>query len=266
VTQIFLLADGTSNVRFLPDPGNWNPYNKVECVGAGGMGGAGINNVIAAGGGGGAGYAVGLNLNLTFPVPYYVARGNVAATGQTATNFNLNSTQSPASAVPNSVSAQSGDTGGSQGTGTSAAGTKVFPDGAPGGPGGASSTVAGGDGGGGGGAGGPHGAGAAGGSAASGKFGVGGAADGGTTPGQTTGGGNGLDGTQWDATHGCGSGAAGSPTGQTPGGKGGRFGGGGGGGSRNAGVGNVGGYAGDGLIILNWVPFPSSRVRGTIMA
>jgi hypothetical protein len=66
MTQVFLSP--SNNLISFPDPGNWNPVNTVECIGAGGSGGTGLSAGSGGGGGAGGAYAKGTNLTPTFPV------------------------------------------------------------------------------------------------------------------------------------------------------------------------------------------------------
>jgi hypothetical protein len=277
VTQIFLMTTGVRLVQSFPDPGNWNPVNKVECVGSGGGGsnGRGANQAAASGGGGG-GYAYANNMALTFPVffavEYKSSGGNPLAPSGTATNFNVNSYF--ATTAAGCVSAASATTGVTPapillsrdavvepfiiGTG----GNAVFPAGFAGGAGGGGSTAGNNTdrGGAGGGAGGPSGAGSAGANGTTTTFGAGGAANGGNVAGATTAGAAGNSRTIWGPSFGVGSGGASSNDVSTAGGAGGAYGGGGSGGFGGATAG-VGGAGTDGLIVLTYSPYIKGQTQ-----
>lgn len=255
--MIFLLVGTTS----FPDPGNWNPVNKVECIGTGGAGGYGRVDYNAGGGGSGASYAYANNMVLTFPVPCAFGY-NYGYNG--ATNFNTDITGPLTSG--NIVSAQNGEA--APGYNPGRAPVTAYPAGFVGGAGGYANgeTYSGDCGGGGGGAGGPHGAGGAGANATTGtNFGAGGAADGGTTPGQPADHAIGVSGTQWDASHGCGGGGSGSSVAQVAGGRGGLYGGGGGGSPDKGSQNTSGGPGENGLIVLTYVPFVAATQTNAIM-
>lgn len=248
MTQVFLLTTGTAGATW-PDPGNWNPANTVECIGAGARGGIyQAVNPNGGGGGGGGAYGKASNMALTFPVNYWCFAGNTTNTNF-AVSFNTAGYSNP-SPAPNSVYAGCAPVnpgGGGGGTGA----TAFSPAGFAGGNGGSTSNSARWAGGGGGGAGGPHGAGSTGSNATSATaFGAGGASDGGTVTGPSTVAAAGNKGTQFDASHGTGTGACGGNSATQAGGAGGQYGGGGGGSySTTQSVG------GDGLIIITYTPF-----------
>lgn len=277
MTQIFLLKGAYHGEnRTWPDPGNWNPVNTIECVGAGGYGyngepWDGMQGGSGHGGGGGA-YAKGTNMTPTWPAKYVVAHSVQApSSGADSTIFNShewsNSSIVPAGTVKASIGQPATIGGGRYG----GAGGYVFgPTGFGGGKGGDgtytpwSPLAADKDeptprpatydnGAGGGGCGGPNGAGSNGANGSAAAAGVGGAADGGTVAG----GGicqQGKSGTHWDASHGIGSGGGGAMLDGNSG-RGGNYGGGGGGGAAVSTFFKNGSLGGDSMIILTYVPF-----------
>jgi hypothetical protein len=254
MTQIFLLANASQGLLW-PDPGNWNPSNKVECLGSGGAGESGTSGTRSGNGGGGGAYAVGNNVNPTFPVKYNCMLGGTPGSTSSPRFFTAFGMGASTDGSDGLVRAKQGD-GGIQG-GT--AGNAFSPAGFSGGTGGAGvSGTANSGGGGGGGAGGPMGAGGAGEPGLAGLVnGRGGTADGGTVGLGT---GAGQSNQRWDATHGCGGGGSGAAD-SSGGFAGGLYGGGGGGGNnvsspssfRNGGAGR------DGLIIINYIPLVPSK-------
>jgi hypothetical protein len=263
MTQVFLLTTGSTGMQSWANPGNWNPVNTVECMGAGQLGGSNPGSNLGGGGGMGGTYSIGRNLTLTFPVSYCVMPGTM--TGYLCTTFNgSNSNQIGSNPGPNVVSAT--------GNGTNnlaynwpAAGAY---NGGPGGPQDASGWN---NGAGGGGAAGPRGPGNGGGGVSS-VPGGGGTGDGGNTAGGAPGtsaanGGQGGTGNYWDASHGGGGGGGGGNGyngNKYLGGKGGQYGGGGGGSTGGyAAAGTYpGGLGGDGIIVLTYTPYVARRAMG----
>jgi hypothetical protein len=269
MTQVFLLAGTTS----FPDPGNWNPVNTVEVIGAGCDGRRSRTSppcpvYVPGPGSPGGGYGRGSNRMEAFPVALLIVPHSQAVTGGTAYYSNWanpsGGTQNPSTGntLPGAVYA--GNAGLATAFTGGYAGAAGGPDvGYAGGVGGNYSATTSHYGGGGGGAAGPHGAGSNGANAGA-AISAGGASDGGTVAGATTAGGAGRSGTQWDASHGTGSGGAGG-NGALAGGVGGRYGG-GAGGCGNTNTTNPAG--GDGLIILTYTPYtaPPQTARAIIMA
>lgn len=267
-------------------PTDWNPANnKIECIGAGGNGAAGITTRPGGGGGGGA-YAIKSNLNLT---PGKTVSIQIAAGGSGTDTFlkdSVNATVVDAGAGSNASgvtagaggSELQGDSGNSGGNGGSGSSGTRRPGGGGGGAGGptgsgwsggagAASTIQ--NGGGGGGSNGGSGSnGQAGGSGGNGGNGTGGTGSGaagtsvaagvngtaGTGAGGGAGqsasalpaGGNGSIDQCFDATHGAGGGGGGGGGTTTAAGKGGDGGTYGGGGAGGGGLGATGGAAGAG--------------------
>jgi len=255
MTQVFLVSPLNTNATW-PDPGNWNPTNKIEIVSAGSSGTAPNYNTPpgwSGFGGGGGGYGVVNNDTVSFPANYYVGQAGYP----TQFNTGVGSTTRPTSGPGVWVASASFGTNGQVTTG----GPAGYPSGFAGGSGGANGTANVGSGGGG--AAGPHGAGSDGGSS---PAYAGGAADGGTVAGPTASGGNGNSGTQFDATHGCGAGGAGGATTGVNGGIGGAYGGGGGGGGGNSSPGGNGGSPGQAIIIITYTPLAKPPfVRAAMM-
>jgi hypothetical protein len=244
-----------------PDPGNWNPLNRIEALGAGqnGWPGNGIEVQASGGGGGGGAYAVGLNVPvLSWPVPYTVWPTVGAPFARLMCIWGSTQYSSPPPGTPGMVFAEIGY--GGQYSSPGVGGSVVYPNGYPGGNGGngfgsASANVSGG---GGGGAAGPAGAGGNGGAASGTMFGGGGNANGNTTAGGFPAAHSGVSGTEWGSVAGCGSGGAGSLGWLTPGGNGALYGGGGAGGTLppEGGGNGLGGHGGDGLIVITYTPLP----------
>lgn len=251
MTQIFLTGTNGSIVNWA-DPGDWNPVNKVELIGAGGPGATGVTDAAGGGGGAGGAYAIANNMTLTFPVKYAVFNSGTGLSSCTM----FNSTGTAFSTTPGELKAENGRLGGTGNGG--AASTQFFPAGFAGGKGGNTSSNGFGDrGGGGGGAGGPSGAGVAGAVGSTTAAGVGGTGNGGTVAGGGVGAAGG-DGTQFDATHGCGGGGGGSPW-NAAAGRGGNYGGGGGGGGNNDAGFRTGGAPAQGLIIITYTPLAAPK-------
>lgn len=258
MTQIFLLAVTGDPLNTWPDPGNWNPTNMVECIGAGG--GANPGNLAngQSGSPGGA-YAVGNNIMPAWPASYIAKQATLSTYNYYGTNFN--STTIGTDTTVGCVSAQCGNRSGSGGP--VAGPTTVFPSGRRGGSSGSATGQSGGAGGGG--AGGPHGNGGNGANSVGTTPGGGGAADAGTVPGQPTASAPGNSGTEWDATHGCGGGGAGSAAVGTPSGTGGNFGGGAGGWFEGETTPTT--LSGDGLIIITYTPYvPPTAINVALVA
>jgi hypothetical protein len=258
-TRIFLYAQD-SPCQF-PDPGNWNPNaNRIEVLGSGQPGKAGIGEPVtsAGGGGGGGAYAVGVNVPVNgWPVGYTVF-GPLAA-GFAGISCVWGSTATTAGSIgstPNVVRAEVAY--GGTNTAPGGGGGNVYPTGFAGGSGGAGfSGTTNSPGGGGGGAGGPSGVGGNGGAATSTQFGAGGNANNNSVLGGFPASGNGHTGTEWGSIAGCGSGGAGAINSTTEGGGGGAFfGGGGGGGAQPASGSSGAGGGGAGLIVITYIPLP----------
>jgi hypothetical protein len=274
MTVVFLNAGASS----FPDPGNWNPVNKIECLGSGGKGAntytpplaeeapalqAGPGNP-GSGGGGGA-YAYADNVAATFPVPVSIGAKNLTGTGI----IDITSTwwKSTNTTLPDVVAAANGTTNNQ--SGLSFGGYQFHPQGFKGGDGAPSGSAfsGNGNGSGGGGAAGPKGAGTNGVQpSTAGGLGSGGAGNGNTISGGMAIGVGGANDSQWPP-YGCGGGGAGgSGTVVTNGGPGGVYGAGGGGAGGSGAT--VGGSGQDGLMIITYVPFvpPPPSVRVMVMA
>jgi len=230
---IFLLTGASS----FADPGDWNPVNKIECLGSGSTGalakvdspeGSGLSG----GGGGGGGYGFATNQSPSFPVTVNIAAKNTVTS---STWWNSSSTIWGGSGEVIQSGNYNGANGGNFG-----------PQGYSGGHGG-NPWDYGEMGAGGGGAAGPHGIGSVGANTNPSTPGVGGAGDGGTTPA------SGQNGTQWDASHGCGSGGIGS-TFSVAAGAGGNYG--AGGGSQAMSSGMAVGQGKDGLLVITYTSLP----------
>lgn len=271
-TRIFLygmtdpVSLGPKRTNGFPDPGNWNPLNKIEVLGAGQNGWTGVEEPIGASGGGGGGgaYATGVNVPvLSWPVPYTVWPTQGAPTSALVCVWG--STQDFGASVgmgaPGMVFAEIAY--GGQNNSPGSGGSIFYPNGSRGGNGG--NGFGGGTntpGGGGGGAAGPAGAGSNGGAATATSFGSGGNANGNTTAGGFPASNNGISGIEWGSLAGCGSGGAGSINRTNAAGNGAFFGGGGGGGA----VGIVSapgpsGHGGDGLIVITYTPLPGLQAQ-----
>ena len=271
-TRIFLypvVASGTGPYYYpnkFPDPGNWNPINKVEVVGSGQQGHPSGSPVLATeapgplvpiaglgggGGGGGGAYAHAENIPVTFPVDYTVFWGSTVGTTGMVCVWGSNTWNHPMTG-PGIVYA--GIAAGGQYSSPGSGGPYFYPAGFAGGNGGNGYFE--GNGGGGGGAAGPAGAGANATNATSTTFGNGGSANAGTSAGGTTGGAAGVSGIEWGSIAGVGGGGAGGIVAGN-GGAGGPYGGGGGGGGGGSGGSTTGGRGGDGLIVITYVPLPS---------
>jgi hypothetical protein len=250
-----------AGVSSFPDPGNWNPVNKVEVLGAGGAGGNSFAGNGGAGGGGGGSYAYMNNMMPPWPAPCYIADGS-RLTG-TASNFGV-SNQFPQTSG-NVVSANNGDTGNNGApqfeavSSPPSAGAQLYPAGFTGG--GVVSIGMNVGGSGGSGAAGPTNGGGLGSTAGlqATAYGPGGFAHGNTTTTVATPGGPGRSGTEWDASHGCGSGGCGGNNGASTkiGGKGANYGGGSGGNYSGSGAGVNGG---EGLIVLTYTPYIATPI------
>lgn len=251
------LVNGVSS---FPDPGDWNPTNTVECVGAGGVGSVKytggpelldsiegeppptVSLLKVGNAGGGGAYAKGTNINPTFPVGIAIAQyGSYGSQNYTGTSFGGSGPSDSTNALVWAADGTSGAGMNSGGYG----GTVVKPTGFAGANG---AIVMGqvGNGGGGGGSGGPRGAGGAG----SGTNG--GTGDGGNVAG-TTAGQAGNKSTYWDSTHGTGGGGGGGTTANVNGGGGGLYG--GGGGSQADSGTSVNGAGTSGLIVIIYTPY-----------
>lgn len=225
-SEIFLTSGTSWTV-----PSDWNGAdNSIECIGAGGHGGA-EDGVIGGGGGGGGAYARINNLNLDpgSSVTYQigVGGGSTSETGTANTWFNGTSLQQASLSAHGGNFFDLGGYGGFGGQETHSQGSVVY----SGGNGGRAN----GGGGGGGGAAGPNGAGANGNNATSSNGGDGGAGDNGSGGaggargvGSDTNGSPGGDGTEW-TTHGSGGGGGGAGSSDGDGANGGNYGAGGGG-------------------------------------
>lgn len=241
-----------------PNPGNWNPINKIEVIGCGesGVPAMGPESTTSGGGGGAGAYASGDNVPVaTFPVSYSVFPGTSVALFSGVSCVWGSSSWSGLAGAPGMVFAGCAFGGGNNAGGNG--GTVVYPSGFRGGNGGngEDSSFSNAPGGGGGGAGGPGGAGSNGTNATPTTFGSGGAANAGTNGGGTTASGAGVSGVEWGIA-GTGGGGAGSINHLNQGGLGGSFGG-GGGGSASFLTGSPGAPGGDGLIVITYVPLPS---------
>lgn len=264
-TRIFLygmfdpVSLGPKLANGFPDPGNWNPLNRIEAIGAGQNGWPGVEGPSSSSGGGGGGgaYAFGVNVPvLSWPVPYTVWPTVGAPYAGLVCIWGSTQYSSVGAGAPGMVFAEIGY--GGQYSSPGSGGFHFYPNGAPGGNGG---TGSGGTtntpGGGGGGAAGPFGAGSNGGAATTTSFGAGGNANGNTTAGGFPASGNGISGTEWGPLAGCGSGGAGSIHRINAAGRGAVFGGGGGGGAQGiVGTSGIPGPGGDGLIIITYTPLP----------
>jgi hypothetical protein len=266
--RAFLTTTG-SNQTFT-SPSDWNnASNTIECIGAGGSGGARDDVQSATGGGGGA-YSKISNFYFASPgvsqTTYQIGIGGTAITmsgaGQSANgNAGGDSWFGAATCANASVCAKGGGagqqasggsvSGGTGGAAASGVGTAKFSGGRGGNTNGANQAT------GGGGAAGSHGDGNAGGDNATQTAGGSGDAGSGGTAG-AAGGTNGGNGSEWDATDGSGGGGGGKESTTGTAGSGGNYGGGGGGLDATFGTGTSGAGI-QGLIVIIYTRISSTQ-------